>query len=86
MTSCMSFARMNPLVTVFIHVHEYDKCLIYQVLSMINIIGGCLQLVVSYIGPERFADPVEKCRNQCYEWTAEKLVQAKRFFCGGNDD
>lgn len=82
----MSFASMNPLVTAFIRVDQYDKYLFYQVLSMINIIGGCLQLLVRYIGPERFAEPVRRCRNQCYEWTAEKVAQANRLICGGDDD
>ncbi|KAL6653252.1 hypothetical protein ACP70R_008830 [Stipagrostis hirtigluma subsp. patula] len=43
----------------------------FMVLSLINIIGGCLQLVVRLIGVERFADPVERVRSRGNQWFAE---------------
>ncbi|KAL6870759.1 hypothetical protein ACP4OV_014607 [Aristida adscensionis] len=46
----------------------------FMVLSLISMIGGCLQLVVRFVGPERFAALVERVIIGCVEWFSQKWV------------
>ncbi|CAL5012461.1 unnamed protein product [Urochloa decumbens] len=52
----------------------------FKVLSIINIIGGVMQLVIRLIGPEKFADPVKGSINLCCAFCAQRCTQLRNKF------